>query len=351
MNKINYKLINTVLIIAIICLLYLIKGLWLGAFKMVLSILFPFFLSFAIAYALYPLVKKLRDSGAPKWLAITTILIITFGILLIVLILAIPLLYEQILLFISNISVFVSDISSKFEIDLKILQTSLKEISEGVMSDVGSLLSNGAINVLNTGVNFITNAIIVLAAALYFIIDMDKIRNSFKKYLSKRQKKTYRYFKKLDIEITKYVGGMGKNILIQGLEYTFAFFIIGHPNYLILGLLSGISTLIPWFGGFFVSLIALLISSVISTKLFILTAIVCVVCPQIDGYIIGPKIYGKSNQLHPLIVIFAVFAGGIIGGFWGILLSVPVAIIIITTYKFFELDINDKINEIKGNRR
>ena len=68
-----------------------------------------------------------------------------------------------------------------------------------------------------------------------------------------------------------------------------------NPNFLILGLLAAITTIIPYFGAFIVDVLALLIASVISTKLFVLTLIVVLICPQIDGYIIGPKIYGKTN--------------------------------------------------------
>lgn len=347
-DKIDYKLVNITLILLIVLLIYLIRGVWLGALKTVGSIIFPFLLAFALAYVLYPMVKKLQEAGSPKWLAILTVSLITFGIILIVLILAVPMLYEQTLLFISNISVFVSDISSKYELNLKVLQTSLSQISSDMMESVGKYLSSGAINLVNTGVSVVANAIVVIAASLYIVVDMEKIRKFLKENLTGKRKKAYNYLKRLDTEISNYIRGMGMNIIVQGLEYTFAFFIIGHPNFLVLGLLSGVFTIIPIFGGLIVSILALLISSVISTKLFILTAIILVVCPQIDSYVIGPKIYGKSNQLHPLIIIFAVFAGGIIGGFWGIVVSIPVAIILITTLKFFEDDINGKITKIKG---
>ncbi len=149
------------------------------------------------------------------------------------------------------------------------------------------------------------------------------------------------------MELSKYIGGMGLNIVIQMIEYTLAFMIIGHPNYLILGVLSGISAIIPWFGGFIVAVLSLLVSSVISTKLFLLTLIICIICPILDGNVIGPKVYGKTNSLHPLVVIFAVSAGGMIAGFWGILLSLPIAIFIKTTYVFYEKDIYNKVRGLK----
>ena len=160
----------------------------------------------------------------------------------------------------------------------------------------------------------------------------------------------YKYFKRMDIEIGNYFNGLLKTMLIQFIEYTIVFALIGHPNYLILSILASVTTIIPYFGGLLVNILAVIISSVISTKLLILTILVCIICPNIDGYIIGPKVYGKTNQLPALVNIFAVFAGGILGGFWGIVISLPVAIIMIATYKFFKEDINQKLVIMKEKR-
>lgn len=349
-DKLNYKLLNILIIVAIVCLLYSISGLWLGIVSNIFKIIAPFALAFALAYVIYPLVKKLIDAGSPKWLAILTVCILGVGSLLVIIILTVPLLYEQILLFLSNISVFLSDLSTKYEINFGSLQSALSDFSTNIISNIGSSISNGAISAVNASVNVVTTGIVVVCAAVYFLIDMNKIRSSIKKYFYEKNRKTASYLKKLDEELTKYLGGMGLNIVIQMIEYTLAFLIIGHPNYLILGILSGISAIIPWFGGFLVAVISLLVSSVISTKMFILTAIICIVCPTLDGNVIGPKVYGKTNSLHPLLVIFAVSAGGIIAGFWGIVLSLPVAIAIKTTYNFYKKDIYKKVRHIKGKK-
>ncbi len=346
-DKVNYKLVNILLLVAIFCLLYTVRGLLTGIITKIFDIFAPFLLAFAIAYAIYPLVKKLIDSGAPKWLAILVVTIISLGIILILVILVVPLLYEQILLFLSNISVFLSDLSSRYAINLGSWQTSVSEISGDIIKNLGSNISNGALSIVNTSINFVTTFAVIVCVTIYFLVDMDRIRNGIKKYALRRSKKTYQYFKKLDIEMAKYVLGILKNILVQMIEYTFAFLIIGHPNYLILGLLSGLSAIIPWFGGFIVIVLSLLVSSVLSTKLFILTVIICIICPVLDGNVIGPKIYGKSNKLHPLFVIFAVSAGGIIAGFWGIVVSIPVAIFIKVTYSFYKKDIDKKIMRMK----
>ncbi len=346
-EKLNYQLLNILIVIAIICLLYSIKNLWLGIVINIFNIIAPFLLAFAIAYVIYPLVKKLIDAGSPKWLSILVVCILGLGILLAVIIITVPLLYEQLLLFLSNISVFLSDISSKYEINIGSLQTTLTDLSKNIINKVGSSISTGALSILSTSISFLSMAIVSICAAIYFLIDMDKIRTGTKKYLYKKNRRTLEYLKNLDIELTKYIGGMGLNMLIQGIEYTLAFLLIGHPNYLVLGLLSGLSAIIPYFGGFIVAVLSLLVSSVISTKLFLLTVVICVICPILDGNLIGPKVYGKTNSLHPLLVIFSVTAGGMVAGFWGIVLSLPIAIFIKTTYNFYQTDISNKIKKYK----
>ena len=348
-NKINFKLVNIALIVLIIVLLYTISGLWFGIIGKIWNILFPFVLGFAIAYALYPFVRKLQDNNFPKWLSIAIVCFITLGFLVLIGILVVPMLYDQILLFTNNITTFITDISSKYELNLGVLQTSVKDISSQIIGYVGKYISDGALNILNTSISIITNGIITLCVSIYFLMDMDKIRGFIKTKVREYDDKWYLYLRRIDREVGNYFSGLGKNIVIQFFEYTILFFLVGHPNYLILGILASVTTIIPYFGGLITNILALLIASVINVKLFILTLIICLVCPNIDGYIIGPKVYGKTNQLHPVVNIFAVFAGGIIGGFWGIVVALPVAIVLIATYKFFKEDINTKIDKIKSN--
>lgn len=349
-NKINYKLVNILLVVLIVCLLYSIKGLWLGLLAKIVAVILPFLIAFAVAYAIYPYCKKLEDYGLPKWLAMTIIYFIIFGFVIIIGITIFPLLYDQIVLFLSNISAVVTDISSKYEVDLGVLQQSISSISSDILKNIGTHISDGAINILNASITVVTNLIIIIAVSIYLLWDMDKIRNTIRKSLKKKKDRIYRYIKRLDIEINNYFSGLLKTIIIQFIEYTLVFALIGHPNYLILGILASITTIIPYFGALLVNVLAVIIASVVSTKLLILTAIVCIICPNIDGYIIAPKVYGKTNQLPALINIFAVFAGGVLGGFWGIVISLPVTITLIATFKFFKEDINNKIGIIKERR-
>ena len=181
---------------------------------------------------------------------------------------------------------------------------------------------------------------------------MDKIKNGIKSFCLQHSKKAYTYLSILNKELGNYLSGFVKICFISFFQYTIIYAIIGHPDALMLGTLAGISNLIPYFGGIITNIVAAITSFVISPELFIKTCIVFVILSAVDGNIINPLVYGKTNQIHPLVVIISVFAGGILFGVLGIIISLPVAIVLISTYKFFKEDIDDfSKKQIKKNNK
>ena len=127
------------------------------------------------------------------------------------------------------------------------------------------------------------------------------------------------------------------------------FLLIGHPNWLILGILACVTTVIPYFGGLITNVIAIILATVISPKLLILTIIICLIFPQLDGYIISPKVYGKTNNVNPLITIMVVSVGGTLKGMVGIIIALPCYLLIRTTYNFFKKDLQKGMKAVKEN--
>ena len=163
---------------------------------------------------------------------------------------------------------------------------------------------------------------------------MKRIREKIKIYCN--TKKNYKYIKALDDSMHNYFDGFIKIIIITIIEYSITFFLIGHPNAILLGILAAIGNLIPFFGGLITNIIAAITSFVIGPKLFIRTLITFIVLSIVDSYIINPYIYSKSNELHPIIVIFSIFAGGKLFGMKGIIVSLPITILIITTINYYK---------------
>ena len=219
------------------------------------------------------------------------------------------------------------------------------------MINVGKYVSNGAINIINISLGFITNVFLCLTSAIYFLIDMDSIRKETKKYLKRKSYKTFRYVRTLDDEMKNYLSGFVKLMFISLFEYAIVYKIIGHPNALLLGFLAMITQLIPYFGGIITNIVAAITAIVVSPMLLIKTVITFCILSIIDGNVIGPLVYGKTNNVKPVVVIISITAGGILFGVTGIIASFPVAIILIATYKFYKEDINDKIEDIKDNSK
>lgn len=349
-NKINYKLVNLALISLIIFFLYRTGHLWMGVTSKFFQIMMPFIVAFVIAYALYPFLKYLESKKLPKGLAIFLIIAIFLGLLAFIIFLVVPLLYNQTInLFNSAIS-YVKELSKESNYDLGPLQDALTTGLNDIVMSVGKYISNGAINIINASMSLLTKVFLTLTAAIYFLIDMDKIRIETKKYLKRKNKKTFRYVKTLDTEMKNYLSGFVKIMFISLFEYSIIYTIIGHPNAILLGFLAMVMQLIPYFGGMLTNVVAAITALVVSPALFIRTVITFCILSVIDGNIIGPLVYGKTNNVKPVVVIMSITAGGILFGITGIVASFPVAIILIATFKFYKEDISDAIEDIKDKK-
>ena len=338
-NKIDFKLINSALIVFIIYLIYQTKNFWLGILAITLKIIFPFFIAFVLAYALYPLVRKLTNKKVPKALSIFIVVFSIIFIMALLISLITPLLTSQTRSLFDGIVTFLKELSLNYNVNFRDIQDSLSVNFNNILEKLGTYISNGAISFISISLDYISKIFIVFALFIYFLADMDKIREFLKEYLHMKSEKMFRYVKALDDEMEKYLSGFMKIVLISFFEYTIVYTIIGHPNAILLGGLASFGNLIPYFGGIITNIIAAITAFVISPTLFIKTCIVFMIFSSIDGYVINPLVYGKTNQVHPLIVISSVFIGGILFGIIGIIIALPLSILIIATIKFFKNDL------------
>ena len=343
-NRINFKLVNAVLFILAIFLIYQSSDLWIGIIKLIFNILLPFLIAFVIAYAFYPVVKKLIDKNIPKSLAILLVVGGVFALISIIIALITPTIMSQLTSLFNGIISFLKELSVEYNVNFKDIQNTLSISFNDTLEKLGTYISNGALSFIGISIDYISKIFIVLASFVYFLADMDKIRKFIKEYLSHKFKKIYNYVLTLDDEMRRYIVGFMKIVIISFFEYSLVYTLIGHPNALMLGTLAALGNLIPYFGGIITNIIAAITAFVISPALFIKTCIVFIIFSAVDGYIINPFVYGKTNKVHPLVVIISVFAGGILFGVLGIVISLPCAIIIITTFKYFKKDIL-KINK------
>ncbi len=346
-NKLDYKLVNFALIVLIVFLLYQTGNLWTGVLGKILDIILPFLFAFAIAYAIHPFLQKLEEKKLPKWAGVTIIIVIILLSVFLLGYLITTVMLGQLSSLFSSIMQFIDSLkNTSLDFNFAGLENSLADTFKTILSQFGTYVSDGAINLIDSSISFLSTLLIVFASFIYFLIDMDKIREEVKFFFKKRSKRTYNYIKTLDIEMKKYLSGLVQIIIITLVEYTLVYTIIGHPNAILLGFLAAVANLVPYFGGIIVNIIAAITAFVVSPGLLIRTVIAFGILSSVDSYVINPTVYGKTNSMHPLITIIALFAGGILFGILGVFISFPLAIIIVTTYKYYKDDITRNIKKV-----
>lgn len=349
-NKLDYKLVNLVLISLIVFLLYQTGNLWTGVIGKILEITLPFLFAFAIAYALYPFLQIMNEKKIPKWAGVTIIVVLILLLVFLVGYLITTVMLGQLSSLFGNIMKFISSLeNTSLDFNFAGLESSLSDTFKTILSQFGTYVSDGAINLIDSSISFLSTLLIVFASFIYFLIDMDTIREEIKFFFKKRSKKTFDYVRTLDIEMKKYLSGLVQIIIITLIEYTLVYTIIGHPNAILLGFLAALANLIPYFGGIIVNVIAAITAVVVSPTLLIKTIIAFAILSSVDSYVINPTVYGKTNSMHPLVTIIALFAGGILFGILGVFISFPLAIIVVTTYKYYKNDIARNIKKVTNN--
>lgn len=346
-NRINYKLLNFLILMGLLYICVTNIGTWFQIISKIVNICLPFIIAFAIAYALHPLEKKIEEKGVRKSLAITFLVIMTLLIIVALIAVTLPLVYQQLISFTSSFGAVIDEVSRKFNLDLSNFESTAQDSLNQLIGSLGNILQKGTIDVVGKTVSILGQSVIVLVVTIYFLSYMDKIRSTVKKFLKSLKNRSYDYVKALDIEISNYLKGLGLFMVIQFFEYSVVFFIAGHPNWLLFGILASLTTVIPYFGGLITNILALITASAISSKVFFATLIICLIFPQLDGYLISPKVYGKTNNVNPLVTIMVVSIGGTLGGMLGIVVALPIYILISSSYRFFKKDIERGVRKVK----
>lgn len=347
-SKLNYKLINFTALMLLLYIGFSNIGMWWNVICTILSVLAPFIISFSFAYSLMPLLDFLIDKGIKRNLAVAIITIAFILIIVALLVVTLPLVYEQLILFSKSLISAIEDLSEHFNLNLGSFEGTLTEQLNTIIGNLGNIVSSGTINVVNKSINFLTKALVGFISGIYFLSDMHNIRTKFKSFTMSISKKCFSYFKLLDEELGNYIKGLAIFMVIQLIEYSLLFFLVGHPNWLLLGILASITTVIPYFGGLITNIIGIITASVVSPKALIGTIIICIIFPQLDGYVISPKIYGKTNNVNPLITIIVVSIGGTLFGIVGIIIALPLFILLRSTYHYFNKDLKKGMKKIKN---
>lgn len=286
--------------------------------SIIIEVLKPIIISLIISYIFNLYLKKL-NKFFNKYISVT-IFLTTITLLIFTIYKLFGQILEQIKNSSSIIIYFIKEVLIKYNLDIFDLYNKIGDITEYLPKTFNNIL------------NYITLFIVIISSSIYMFIDFNKI----KKIIKLLPEKIYNYIITINKDIESYTYSFIILSIINVIEYTITFKIIGHPNYLFLGLLSGILSLIPMFGGILTNAFAIITSFIINYKLFIRTLIGILILTILDGYVISPIIYSKNNKMHPIIVIISIYIGGKIFGITGIIFALPTLVIIISTYKYLK---------------
>jgi predicted PurR-regulated permease PerM len=304
------------------------------------QILLPFVGGMALAYLLNPLARELERRGVNRMVAsliIIGLFVLTFIVLLL---LIVPILGGQLWAFIDNLPGYVRRLQALVaDPSRPWLQRVLGESWANTDASLGDLMAQGAgwltafLSSLWSGgqtlVSVFSLIIVMPVVAFYLLYDWDRMIAKIDSWVPLPQRETVRMLAhEIDRAIAGFVRGQTAVCIVLGAFYAVGLTFAGLNFGLLIGLVSGLITFIPYLG----SMTGLVLASGVAVAQFwpnwsgILSVVgIFFVGQFLEGYILAPKLVGERVGLHPVWLMFALFAFGYLFGFVGLLLAVPLA--------------------------
>ncbi|AFC70100.1 AI-2E family transporter [Rickettsia amblyommatis] len=330
-------------------------GLFISGFMLISDAVKPFFIAFIISYLLQPTIGFIASTfKISNKFASSIIYLIFLSIFFLSLTILVPIIYGQIFTFINNIPKYNNYLQAEilppimakiYSIEPDIadkIKNSLSNFINSIFTILGSVANNFwryTIITINIFVLFLLIPIILF----YFLRDWAKIIANMKSLLPiKTRPKILEILSAINNLLSAYIRGQLNICLLLSTYYSIAFTVIGIDLALLLGILTGFLVIIPFLGTFISFLLTLIIGYLtfgVTTKLLYIMIIYLVgnIC---ESYIFTPKIIGDKIGLHPLWIIFSIFACGSLFGIIGIFFAIPIAgitkILLLNLIKFYK---------------
>jgi predicted PurR-regulated permease PerM len=330
---------------------------WLGTVVVALVVLYllsdillPFVLGLILAYLLNPLttrLERLRIGRTAAALLVSGVIVLVFGIAVTLLV---PFLANELTDLIANLPQTIKNLQ-KFAAEegaplieriggpeaVGEVQRAIAEMVRSAGGWLGEILASiwsGGEAIMNAFMLIVVTPII----AFYLLIDWPRFTRTIDGWLPRRHDDTVRrLWREMDHAIAGFLRGQTAVVLMLAAFYAVALFLIGLNYGVIIGIGAGLLSFIPLVGavtGFIVAGGVALFQFWPEWWMIALTLGVFVFGQIFEGYVIAPKIVGEATGVHPVWLMFALFAFGYLFGFVGLLLAVPLAAIIAVLCRF-----------------
>ncbi len=299
------------------------------------DVLLPFVLGGAIAYFLDPVADRLERAGASRTAATAIITVGMICVAVVMALLVVPSLIRQSIALFNVAPELLRDLvewlSAAFPAAMEgndVLADSLTTLGETIRAK-GAALLNSVLNSALGLLNVVMLMLIVPVVAVYMLLDWDNMVARIDDLLPRDHAPVIRQLAaEVDATLAGFIRGMGTVCMILGVFYAVGLWLVGLQYGLVVGVVAGLLTFIPYLGAIVGGALA------VGLALFqfwgdwpwiIAVAAIFQVGQIVEGNILTPRLVGSSVGLHPVWLILSLSVFGAIFGFIGLLVAVPVA--------------------------
>ncbi|MBL6785086.1 MAG: AI-2E family transporter [Rickettsiales bacterium] len=300
------------------------------------SILSPFIAGIVLAYLLNPITSYIENYTSRTIAAIISLLILIFLLVSVLFVIA-PYLYQELAMFISDMPDYLRNLRSYLDPYVANFynrfgltgyegnQGVLHRASQGLIKVSTGVLSNVLTSSL-AFINVIALLIITPIVSFYLLRDWQGITKGFFDYIPRKHLRvTKKLCARIDRVLSGYIRGQLNVCFMLGVYYAIGLGFIGLNYGVLLGIVSGVLVILPYFG-IAIGMVIGIILAYIQYSDITQVAIVMMVFLSgqfIEGNFITPKLVGDKVGLHPVVIIFALLSGATLFGFVGILFAIP----------------------------
>jgi predicted PurR-regulated permease PerM len=321
------------------------------ALQLLGSTVAPFVAGIALGYLLDPLVGKLERLGLNRLGAALVILVAFVAIFALALIVAVPILGNQLIAFAQKLPGYVVGLQSLAIEEANALNEkylghwfdafglSQQLSSAQIQKSIGDFVTQGAqwlVNFMRSLVSggaavfsFFSLLIITPVVAFYILVDWHRMVAEIDGWLPLDHRDHLRAIaREIDHALSGFIRGQSLVCLFLGLWYGVGLTLVGLDFGFLIGVIAGVLSFVPYVGSLIALIFAIGVSLVQgwpSLKLFAMAVSVVVAGQFLEGYVVSPKLVGESVGLHPVWLMFALLAFGQLFGFAGLVVAVPAA--------------------------
>ncbi len=319
------------------------------AFSVLRSVLLPFIAGIVIAYSLSPVADKLVALGMNRTAASALLVALGGAVLITAAVVLLPLIVTQA----QQMAVALPSelerwygfaetaLREKFGVQLPALKAGLSQTGDALASNWAWLANWVATSVWGGGqalFSFISLALVTPLVVFYLLVDWHAMLEKIDGWLPRDHADTIRNLAtEVNDAIAAFVRGQGAVCIVLGAFYAVALSFIGINYGLLVGLMTGVLSFVPFVGwalGFIVSAALAVMQFWPDATPLALVAGVFLAGQALDAAVLSPKIVGSKIGLHPVWLIFALLVFSYLFGFVGVLVAVPVAAAIAVLVRF-----------------